>query len=172
MGIAHPSVVPGYFDLRRPIAKNVAVLDDAALVRQCASRCVLPQQHPSCAESSPAAPRSQSARYPPRCRTREEAVARGLDQPTMMFRNLRVDHLSPDRPEPIEGALFVCPDQARISRHIGGKYRGKSPGRDHRYDSLRFSERASTRWAPHAARCALMRSASVGGKLRWAIFKS
>jgi hypothetical protein len=121
MGIAHPSVVPGYFDLRRLIAKNVAVLDDAALVRQCASRCVLPQQHPSCAESSPAAPRSQSARYPPRCRTREEAVARGLDQPTMMFRNLRVDHLSPDRPEPIEGALFVCPDQARIAGHIGGQ---------------------------------------------------
>ena len=49
----------------------------------------------------------------------EQSVARSLDQPAPMRRDLRVDHLRADGPYSVEGSLFVSPDQARISRDVG-----------------------------------------------------
>jgi hypothetical protein len=48
----------------------------------------------------------------------EQSIAGGLEQATVMRRDLRVDHLGTDRPYPAEGSLLVGADQARISRDI------------------------------------------------------
>ena len=39
----------------------------------------------------------------------EQAITRRLDEPAMMFSDLRIDQLGPDRREPSESAAFVCP---------------------------------------------------------------
>jgi len=41
----------------------------------------------------------------------EESVAGGLDQPAAMCSDRPVDHIGPDRPEPIQRAFFVSSDQ-------------------------------------------------------------
>jgi hypothetical protein len=42
----------------------------------------------------------------------EEAVAGGLDQPAAMLGDPRVDHLCPDRSQPVESAFLIGPDEA------------------------------------------------------------
>src|SRR5205807_39521 len=49
----------------------------------------------------------------------QKAIARCFYEPAAMLGDLWIDHLSTDRPKPIEGALFVGPDEARIPGDIG-----------------------------------------------------
>jgi hypothetical protein len=49
----------------------------------------------------------------------EKPVAGGLNHPAAMRSDRRVDHLSPDGPQPVEGSFFVHPDQARITSDVG-----------------------------------------------------
>src|SRR5580704_7529211 len=51
----------------------------------------------------------------------QEAVTGRFDNATPVFSNFRIDNLRPDRPQPVEGAFLVSPDQPRIPRYIGGE---------------------------------------------------
>jgi len=62
----------------------------------------------------------------------EQAVARRLDEPSIVRRDLRIKQLGPDRPEPLERASLVRSDQPRISSYVGVKDRGETAGRGHR----------------------------------------
>ena len=51
----------------------------------------------------------------------EEAITRRFEEPAVMRGDLRIEQLVADRFDRLESAVLVCPDQPRISRHIGGK---------------------------------------------------
>jgi hypothetical protein len=48
-----------------------------------------------------------------------------------MSSDTRIDQLRSDRPEPLECALLISSDQARVARHIRGKNGGETAGRGH-----------------------------------------
>ena len=59
---------------------------------------------------------------------RQQAIVGSLDDPSMTFADLWVDHFAQMRLEAFVGAFLIGAHQARIPRHIGGEDRGKAAG--------------------------------------------
>jgi hypothetical protein len=57
---------------------------------------------------------------------RQHAVTGGLDDPTAMLADLRIDHLAQMRLEAFVRSFLIDAHQARIAHHIGGEDRGKT----------------------------------------------
>ena len=52
---------------------------------------------------------------PSYCRHDEHAVTRRLDEPSVMFGDLRIDQFGPDCFEPLESSALVDPYEARVA---------------------------------------------------------
>jgi hypothetical protein len=57
---------------------------------------------------------------------RQHSVAGGLDDPAMMFGDLRIENLAAQGFKAFERAFLVRSHQPRIPRHIGGEDRGET----------------------------------------------
>ena len=49
----------------------------------------------------------------------EQGVAAGLDDPAAMLLDRRIDQVSPESPQPLEGSRVVQADQAGVANHVG-----------------------------------------------------
>jgi hypothetical protein len=59
---------------------------------------------------------------------RKHTVAGGLDDPSAVLADLRIDPFDEMRLEALVGAFLIGAHQARIAHHIGGEDRGKTAG--------------------------------------------
>src|SRR5262249_50204956 len=64
-------------------------------------------------------------RFDRACELGEHAVAGGLDQPPLMLGDFRLDQLAPVRPEPVDRAFLVGPDEPRVTRDVRSENGGK-----------------------------------------------
>jgi len=60
------------------------------------------------------------------CKFDQHAVAGILNDPVVIFPNLRLDQSLKVHLQPLVGILLVRTHQARIARHIGGEDRGET----------------------------------------------
>jgi hypothetical protein len=118
---------------RYPVAKNVVILhNDVALVNPyaeldpgCVGRTGIALGHPVLPLGRTPKGIDHTGKFD------QQPITGRFDNTATVFGDLRVDNLRPDRPEPVEGAFFVHPDQPRIARHIGGEDRGKAASLAH-----------------------------------------
>jgi len=68
----------------------------------------------------------------------EQSVAGGLDEPSLVRGDGRIEQLGSDRFQCLKSAALIRSDQSRIARHIGGEDRGKTAGRGHSWDRPLF----------------------------------
>jgi hypothetical protein len=61
----------------------------------------------------------------------QQTIASGLDDSAFMTGYAGIDYLRPDRPEPLKRSLLVGADKPRVARHIRGENGGKTAGRGH-----------------------------------------
>jgi hypothetical protein len=72
-----------------------------------------------------------------------------FDEPAVMRGDGRIKQLGPDCLESLESAVLVCPHQARVARHIGGKDRGETARLAHASSPVasRRPDRKSSRYS-------------------------
>src|SRR5260370_30195460 len=61
----------------------------------------------------------------------QQAITSRFNDTAPVFGDFGIDYLNTDRPQPVEGAFLVSPDQPRIPSHICGEDRGEAAGLPH-----------------------------------------